>query len=475
MSGHLPVDKSRAESSKFARGRSWVIERTGLEEAIRQAANPVVLMQRVSDEAMALIEGAEGVLVAIAHDQANLTVECASGYLEEQIGARIPLDGSLTGLAFRTGETFRCDDAASDTRVELDLCHAFRVVSSVCVPLRRGDQTVGVLSVTSSRKRAFDDRAVATLTSLAHFISVVVAAAVDLAEVTDTLLSQAWHDTPGAAVAHRDDWAAEERFVANVLNPGALGRLEARGRVGHFLKGRGLTHVFQPVFDLTTGKCFAVEALARFSGRPSRTPDVWFAEAHAMGVGVELEVVSVRKALGSMSRLPAGVALCVNAGPEAMGSDEVRQFIASCDSKRVIMELTEEVKVDDYPRLSLALKELCSMGVRLAIDDTGAGFASLAHILKLTPDLIKLDRELTSGIDHDPVRSALGAALVSFSSRTGAEIIAEGIETAAELEVLRGLGIRYGQGFLLCRPTTADSIPSRLTRKLLPVLATRAP
>jgi EAL domain-containing protein (putative c-di-GMP-specific phosphodiesterase class I) len=193
-----------------------------------------------------------------------------------------------------------------------------------------------------------------------------------------------------------------------------------------------------------------------------------------MGVGVELEVVSAKKALAALSQLPAGIAMCVNAGPEAMGSDEVRQLVAACDSRRVVMELTEQVRVDDYPRLSHALKQLRLMGVRLAIDDTGAGFASLAHILKLAPDLIKLDRELTCGIDHDPVRSALAAALVSFASRTGAEIIAEGIETASELDVLRGLGIRYGQGFFLCRPTSADSVPSRLSRQAFPASATRA-
>ena len=155
-------------------------------------------------------------------------------------------------------------------------------------------------------------------------------------------------------------------------------------------------------------------------------------------------------------------------------SDEVRKLIASCDSRRVVVELTEQVKVDDYSRLSYTLRQLRLMGVRLAIDDTGAGFASLAHILKLTPDIIKLDRELTSGIDHDPVRSALAAALVTFASRTGAEIVAEGIETGTELEVLRGLGIRYGQGFLLCRPTSANSVPSRLSREASRAVAARA-
>ena len=138
------------------------------------------------------------------------------------------------------------------------------------------------------------------------------------------------------------------------------------------------------------------------------------------------------------------------------------------------MELTEEAKVDDYSRLSRALDELHLIDVRLGIDDSGAGFSSFSHILRLAPDIIKLDRELTSGIDHDPVRAALGTALVSFAARIGAQIIAEGIETAGELDVLRGLGIRYGQGYFLCRPTSLDSIPSRLPRQVWAAVTTRA-
>jgi len=253
-----------------------------------------------------------------------------------------------------------------------------------------------------------------------------------------------------------------------------LGGLETRSRVERVLKGRGLTHVFQPVFDITSGDLFAVEALARFSGQPRQTPDLWFAEAHAMGIGVELEIASVKQALASLPRLPEGIALCVNAGPTAMASDEMLQLLMASQSKRIVMELTEQLKVDDYPGLSHALKQLRFMGVRLAIDDTGAGFASLAHILKLGPDTIKLDRELTSGIDRDPVRHALAAALVSFASQTRAEIIAEGIETVAELDVLRGLGIRYGQGFFLCRPTSSESIPRRLSHETLSAAAVRA-
>ena len=186
-----------------------------------------------------------------------------------------------------------------------------------------------------------------------------------------------------------------------------------------------------------------------------------------MGVGVELELVSVAGALNCLDRLPDSLALCVNAGPEAILSAELRQKLADAAPHRIIVELTEEARVNDYQELSGSLAGLRLLGVRLAIDDTGAGFASFAHILKLAPNLIKLDRELTSGIDHDPVRGALATGLVSFASGLGAEIIAEGIETAAELEVLRGLGIRYGQGYFLCRPTSIDSLPLRLSPETL--------
>ncbi|MGO9148600.1 MAG: EAL domain-containing protein [Acidimicrobiales bacterium] len=452
-----------------------MIDRAGLEEEIRRATDPLILMQRVADEAMALVEGIDGAFVGFAKDAPWLTLECGSGTLKGQIGNRVRLDRGLTGLALRTGETLRCDDAESDSRVDLDLCHVFHVVSMLCVPLRRRSETTGMLCVTSSRPRAFDERDVATLASLAEFISVVITVAVDLAQATEALLTGTRGDPAlCASVTGGADWTSEQRFVANVLNPGVLERFEIRGRVDRFLRGRGLTHVFQPIFDITSGECFAVEALARFSGRPKRTPDLCFAEAYAMGVGVELELAAVKGALSSLSRLPGNVALCVNASPEAMISDELHQLLAASESRRIVVELTEEAKVNDYSRLSRALNELHLMDVRLGIDDSGAGFSSFSHILRLAPDIIKLDRELTSGIDHDPVRAALGTALVSFAARIGAKIIAEGIETAGELDVLRGLGIRYGQGYFLCRPTSLDSIPSRLPQQVWATVAPRA-
>jgi EAL domain-containing protein (putative c-di-GMP-specific phosphodiesterase class I) len=127
----------------------------------------------------------------------------------------------------------------------------------------------------------------------------------------------------------------------------------------------------------------------------------------------------------------------------------------------VVLELTEHVGVDDYSALTEALAGLRRRGVRLAVDDAGSGFASLRHVLNLAPDVIKLDGELVGGLDRDPARRALAGALLAFGADIGAEVVAEGIETARECAVLRGLGFRLGQGHHLGRPEPLVTLPGR--------------
>jgi len=148
----------------------------------------------------------------------------------------------------------------------------------------------------------------------------------------------------------------------------------------------------------------------------------------------------------------------VNVGHDIMDSPELLTQLRAIDARRVVVELTEHLQVQDYPSLIEAIRRIREGATRLAIDDTGAGFAGFAHILKLAPDLIKLDRVLTTGIDTDPARRALGGALASYASATRAKIIAEGIETAAELDAIRELGIEYGQGHLLGRPVPLSEL-----------------
>lgn len=189
------------------------------------------------------------------------------------------------------------------------------------------------------------------------------------------------------------------------------------------------------------------EALARFAVEPRRTPDVWFAEAAAVGLLIDLELMAVGAALAQFDRLPAGVHLSVNLSPESVMSPRLAATLAGYPLERIVIEVTEHAPVEDYEILNAALGNLRAQGCRLAIDDAGAGFASLRHILRLAPDVIKLDISLTRGLDHDRARRALATALISFANEIGATIVAEGIETVAEVDALRALGVAFGQGY----------------------------
>lgn len=226
-------------------------------------------------------------------------------------------------------------------------------------------------------------------------------------------------------------------------------------RVNEVLTGDKLTVVFQPIVDIVTGTTVGAEALARFTIDPPRPPSDWFAEATAIGRGVELELAAIECALRHLHDLPSGVFLSLNAAPATACSPRLARVLADtgANASRLVLELTEHQRVDDYAPLQHALDGLRELGVRIAVDDTGAGYASLNHILRLGADILKLDTDITRGIDDDPVRRSLAAALVAFADDTGAHLIAEGIETAGELAALHQLGIVWAQGYYLGRPS----------------------
>jgi EAL domain-containing protein (putative c-di-GMP-specific phosphodiesterase class I) len=208
---------------------------------------------------------------------------------------------------------------------------------------------------------------------------------------------------------------------------------------------------FQPVFELESGNRVAVEALARFPGRPSQSPSVWFDRAESLSLLVELELACVRSALECLEWLPDGVSLSINASPRTAISPEFAELIHPV-ADRIIVELTEHAPVEDYAPLKESIERLRRSGARIAVDDVGAGFASLRHVLRLAPDIVKLDLSLTREIETDSVARALASALVTFCKRIGATVVAEGIESQAVLTLLRGLGVRQGQGYYLGRP-----------------------
>jgi EAL domain-containing protein (putative c-di-GMP-specific phosphodiesterase class I) len=209
--------------------------------------------------------------------------------------------------------------------------------------------------------------------------------------------------------------------------------------------------VFQPVYRLSDGVITGVESLARFPDCEMRPPSDWFAEADEVGLGVELELAAAKAALECLRYLPEDISLGINLSPSALLSAELQPLIASVPAGRIVVEVTEHAAVNDYAALVRALAPL-RQRVRLAIDDVGAGYSGLRHILDLAPDLIKLDMSLVRDIDKDPARRSLALAMVGFASGIDSQIVAEGVETAEELAILRELGVPRAQGYYLCRP-----------------------
>ncbi len=436
------------------------------------ALDGLFLMRRVVEQTLTLVPGAEGVVFEFLDGQ-TLTCVCASGSLQHMIGVRHQLSRGLSGLALRTATTLISADSSTDDRVDQALCRDMGVRSMICVPLLRSTTVVGVLKLGSSRPGAFDTATAALLDRLAAFIGIAIGGWSDLADsAATTLISERRaQDTPNAARAgeNKQRSAATERlsqFVANVLRPSLVDDRDARHRIESVLNGPGMTIRFQPILDLKTDRIAGYEALARFAPAPVRPPDLWFAEAQRVGLGAQLQLAAVAKALARLPDLPPRTYLAVNVGHDIVGTPQLLRLLHSVDSRNVIIELTEHLHVEDYPALIGAVRRIRATGARLAIDDTGAGFASFSSILQLAPDLIKLDRILTTGVDVDPARQALAGALVTFAAATGAKVIAEGIETDGELHTIRHLGIGYGQGYLLGRAAQLPHLPNRPTKKI---------
>ena len=223
-------------------------------------------------------------------------------------------------------------------------------------------------------------------------------------------------------------------------------------RIAAALEPGAISMVFQPIVELHSRQPVGYEALARFAVEPIRSPDVWFSEARAAGLGDQLEAAALRVALASLPRVAAGSFLSVNIDPDSLGNDDVLEVLEDADLERVVLELTEHTSVSDYDALERALQRLRARGLRVAVDDAGSGFSNLRHVLRLAPDLLKIDRSVIHGIEGDPGARALTASLLAFATELGIVVVAEGIENEATAAALEGLGIAWGQGYALGMP-----------------------
>lgn len=429
-------------------------EHTPLFEAIANATSPIAVFERLTQQCLELLPNADGAAIEMRRDADFFEYVTAAGTLTSFVGLKVPIATSLTGLAARTGAVQRTGNAAADPRVHLDGINATGVVSMLCVPLNVDGGVAAVLKVSSREQDAFDLEDAHTLMRLADFVAAAVDAASQLASVSARVMAEAsFVDRVEGADTERSLRIA--RFVANVMHPGLVDAVDTTRAIERLLADDGVDIVLQPVFNLVTGAIRGFEALARFPG-DEHSPEWWFHRAYDVGLGVDLELHTVVRALALLPRLPEPYRLAVNVGPAVVLDARFAALFDDIDIHRITLELTEHDAIADYAQLLTALGTLRDRGVRLSVDDAGNGYAGLSHIRKLLPDAIKLDRDLTTGIDTDPARAALATALVAFAAQTGAFVIAEGIERQEEADAVLALGIDHGQGYLLGRPAPLE-------------------
>ena len=233
---------------------------------------------------------------------------------------------------------------------------------------------------------------------------------------------------------------------------GAAARARYEGLAGLLLPGAA-TPVYQPVVYLHGGDVAGYEALTDFGEGPSSTEDI-FREAHEVGLGVELELHTARLAVAGfrveMERSP-GLYLAVNASPGLLYRPALLEVLSELPAEQVVVEVTEQRQFDSYDQLRDAVQLVHERGMRVAVDDTGSGFAGLQRLVDVGPEIVKLDKAITNEIDSDAPRRALVAAIRHFADDMGITIVAEGIERPEQLRVLREIGVDCGQGYLLGR------------------------
>ncbi|RYG57912.1 MAG: EAL domain-containing protein [Alphaproteobacteria bacterium] len=365
-------------------------------------------------------------------EDSDLVFWSGSGSFQEHEGVRSPLSGCLSGLCISEGTVLRCHDSESDDRVNKQACRKIGLRSALVAPLECEGELIGTLKVASDQPNAYTDHHVELLHTLAAFAGSVLNSALTHARLTESI-EQGSLDNQSHRSSVQDD----------------------RSRLLGLIAENCISPVFQPIVELASGRVVGFEALSRFNAVEQLGVDEWFAMATRAGMCLELEAACIAaavEALGSTDTVPGYISL--NVSPLTL-----REYDFESLPKREggwVLELTEHTEVHDYTELTARVKELQSKGIRIAIDDVGAGFSSLRHILRLSPDIVKLDLSITRDIDTVRRNQLLASAIISFSRDSGMYLVAEGVETGDERDTLARLGVIYGQGYLFGKPAPIE-------------------
>lgn len=297
-----------------------------------------------------------------------------------------------------------------------------------------------------------------------------------LAERLEPALYKKFGCYVGASTVRMDEQLRLERLVYDALEK-ALTESHAReaadgcervARLRTILAAEEIRTLMHPVFDIETMEVIGYEALSRGPvDSEFERPDKLFAIAYDADLVMRLERVCRKRALDMAKTMPEGRLLFLNVEPEAVADPHLRETASAfpqgggVDPHSIVLEITERAAVSDFAAFRSTLEYIRALGFSVAVDDAGAGYGSLQCLAEVHPEWLKVDISLVRGCDGDDVRAALIDSLVTFASRVGSKLIAEGIETEAELDRVRSLGVRYAQGFLLATP--AEGFPDDAT------------
>jgi EAL domain-containing protein (putative c-di-GMP-specific phosphodiesterase class I) len=437
-------------------GGGLQLVKSAVQQVLYDDLDPTSLLERVTRASIDLLQAADGATVHMIYGGRMRTM-AASGRVVGRVGDEFALAGTLAGEAAARRTPLRCDDVHGDERIP-DKVRRGATRSVIAAPLLAGDQVIGLLGVMSPRVAAFDDGDLEAIGRVCSFVGATVAASLSTTGAAREALESICD--PSALTDSHEGSRHLGEFLAEVTCPGAVAALRARRRIGRAIAEGQPRCAVQPIIRLGDGKLVGAEALARFNAIPRRGPDLWFAEAHEVGLGIELETVAVRRALQTLDVLPDLRIISINVTQDMLVSGVLPSLLDEYPGSRVLLELTEHVAICDYGPVRRTVDELRRRGVGLAIDDVGAGYSCFRHIVELEPECIKLDRTFIEGVETKRAWAAMAKALIEMADATGARVIAEGIETEAHLTLARELGAGYGQGYLIARPSEPEAMPT---------------
>ncbi|WP_374158340.1 EAL domain-containing protein [Mycobacterium sp. G7A2] len=416
-------------------------------QALVASLEPASLVNRVAEQACAFAPKADGAAITLlrATDNAYVTVS-AHGVLATAVGFVVPKRGSLQGRAAHERRPQLIEDAMVDSRLTArvrSMNKQWGTRSWAAIPLTYNDHAIGSLLLAAAEPGAFTEEDLDSLLAISEFVSALIGAQSQIS----SLLTQVMTDSE-----ERGQRALTARFVASVMLPETAEVGALQDELESLLaQSNVLSVVFQPMVHLASGEALAYEGLTRFPPDSALTPQKWFTTARRLGRGVAIEHAALREVLTAATRIPDRYPVAVNLSPSAVLDPSIQELLVSVD-RPLIVEVTEH---EPFPEsFGADLEKLRGAGVSVAVDDAGAGYASFVQLLRLRPDIIKIDGELVDGIDENPVKRAFATALKALGAELGAKIVAEAVETPAQLDTLTRLGIEYGQGFLLGRPVS---------------------